>query len=154
MELFGLELSMWILWFSLAVILLIIEFVAPGIIAVFFSFGAILAGTISIFTESFLVQVIVFILTSFVTMIFARSFLERHFLVNQEVKPSTVDALKGKIGVVIKPMTLTDKGLVKLNGEDWTAKPNSDDVFIEGEKVLIVGVEGVTLVIEKLKGGE
>lgn len=153
MAIFDMGNSLWILWLSIAIILVSIEFIAPGIVAVFFAIGGIFATITSLFTDSFMLQLLVFILASFSGIIFGKPFLEKIFKVNRERKPSTIDALKGQIGIVIETVSLAEKGLVKLNGELWTAKTNENKQFNIGEKVEIKGVDGVTLVIEEIERG-
>ncbi|MCG4735308.1 NfeD family protein, partial [Casaltella massiliensis] len=66
-------------------------------------------------------QIVIMCIVSGIGIIFGRSVLQRYFKVNKEIKPSTIDALIGKTGVVVKDISSDEPGLVKLNGEVWTA---------------------------------
>lgn len=149
----GWEISIWIVWFIIAIILLIVEFSAPGIFAIFFSIGAFIAGISSFFIDSYMVQLAIFVFTSLIVMIFGKRSLEKLLNVNKEIRPSTIDAFRGKMGVVTKRVTPIEKGLVKINGEEWTAKTTENLIFDEGERVEIVSIEGVTVLIKKYKEG-
>lgn len=151
MDSIGWELSIWIIWFIIAIILLIVEFSAPGIFAIFFSIGAFIAGIASFFIDSYIAQLAIFIFTSLLVMVFGKKSLEKLLNVNKEIRPSTIDAFRGKIGVVTKQVTPVEKGLVKINGEEWSAKTTENLIFSEGERVEIISIEGVTVLIKKYK---
>lgn len=153
MELFGIQFSIWVFWYSLAIILLIVEFFTAGILAIFFAFAAFITGIVSFISDNWLLQLGVFITVSFLGIIFGRNTLEQWFKVNKEIRPSTIDALIGKKGIVIKDVTITEKGLVKIDGEIWTAKTDEDVNFLAGDRVIIAKIEGVTVIIKKLKEG-
>lgn len=147
----GWELSIWIVWFIIAIILLIVEFSAPGILAIFFSIGAFIAGIASFFIDSYIAQLAIFVITSLIVMVFGKKSLEKLLDINKEIRPSTIDAFKGRMGMVTKKVTPLEKGLVKINGEEWTAKATENLIFDEGERVEIVSIEGVTVLIKKFK---
>jgi len=151
MDSIGWEISIWIVWFIIAIILLIVEFSAPGIFAIFFAIGAFIAGITSFFIDSYLAQLAIFVFTSLIVMLFGKRSLEKLLDINKEVRASTIDAFKGKMGVVTKQVTATEKGLVKINGEEWTAKTTEDLTYNEGERVEIISIEGVTVLIKKYK---
>ena len=46
-------------------------------------------------------------------------------------------------------MTPDTAGMVRLGDEDWRA--SAEDVIYEKEKVEVVGIEGVTLLVKKIK---
>ncbi|RLF16826.1 MAG: nodulation protein NfeD, partial [Thermoprotei archaeon] len=63
-------------------------------------------------------------------------------------KPKTIEDLVGKIGIARTRIGEVEKGVVYLEGEEWSAV--SVRGWIEaGSKVKVVKVEGLTLVVEK-----
>jgi len=72
MVVFGYEISMWIIWYTLAALLLMIEFFAPGVFAIFFALAAIIVGTVSFITDNLLIQFILFVITSFIAVLFGK----------------------------------------------------------------------------------
>ena len=64
---------------------------------------------------------------------------------------TNIDVIIGKSGVVLKTITNTEAGLVKVGGENWRA--NADETIAEGEEVVVMDFKGVTLTVKKIEGG-
>ena len=62
---------------------------------------------------------------------------------------TNIDKLHGKTGVIIRTVTSDTAGMVRLDDEDWRAV--SDELIYEKEKVKIKSIEGVSLIVEKIK---
>ncbi|HDH07290.1 MAG TPA: hypothetical protein ENF87_02855 [Thermoproteales archaeon] len=62
-------------------------------------------------------------------------------------KSSLEERLKGKVGIAKTDITAGGRGVVHVDGEDWTA--TSSVRIVKGEKVRVVRVEGIILVVEK-----
>ncbi|MGU3499094.1 NfeD family protein [Mycobacterium sp. C31M] len=59
-------------------------------------------------------------------------------------------ALEGKGALVLIDVSRHD-GQVKLDGEIWTARPlNDNDVFVKGDQVTVVHIDGATAVVSKI----
>ena len=59
-----------------------------------------------------------------------------------------VDAMQGRIGVVVRPIAELEPGQVKVGGETWTARSYYDGESIAaGSRVEVVRVEGVTALV-------
>jgi membrane protein implicated in regulation of membrane protease activity len=56
-------------------------------------------------------------------------------------------ALEGKPALVLDRVA-RDEGLVKLDGQAWTARPlNDGDVYEPGESVTVIHIDGATAVV-------
>jgi membrane protein implicated in regulation of membrane protease activity len=93
----------------------------------------------------------VFCILSTIGLLKGRSILERYFKVNHEVKSSNVDALINNVGVVTKKIQPPEYGLVKINGDIWTAKSKLEETIEEGQMVIVKEIEGVKLSVELFK---
>jgi len=62
--------------------------------------------------------------------------------------PSLREALIGKIGVAKTKITPREKGVVLVEGEEWTAYSFAEEID-EGEKVEVVDIKGLSLVVRK-----
>ena len=63
--------------------------------------------------------------------------------------PEPVRALEGKHALVLDRVDL-NHGLVKLDGEVWSARPyTEEDVYEAGEQVTVMHVDGATAVVWK-----
>ena len=94
-------------------------------------------------------QIIVMCIVSIIGTIFCRKFLQKHFEVNKEVKASTIDAMAGKSGLVIKTITKDNIGLVKVEGEIWSATSIDNDSIEEGTDITVEYIDGVKLIVKK-----
>jgi membrane-bound serine protease (ClpP class) len=67
----------------------------------------------------------------------------------QTVPVSTAETVVGKVGIVIRDLAPT--GTVQLTSESWTAVADGDEVIAAGERVEVVGLEGLTLRVSKIR---
>ena len=72
-------------------------------------------------------------------------------LINVNLTKTNVDALIGKVTVAKTDIDPVEGGVVKLIGELWFCRPRHDRVIKEGSQVMVVGVEGVSLIVEEVK---
>lgn len=72
-------------------------------------------------------------------------------MINVNLTKTNIDALVGKSTVAQTDIKPIDGGLVKVIGELWFCRPKYDRVIKEGTQVMIVGVEGVSLIVEEVK---
>lgn len=141
--------SWWVFWLVVAVIMLVIEIVTTGLATLWFALGAIVAMVMDLCGAPLSSQVIVMAVVSVVCfilcMIWVRPKLES--LRKKNVQRTNADRLIGREGVVIVPLNGAEgKGQVKVDGQVWSAKADSD--IEEGIKVTIKAIEGVKLVVE------
>lgn len=64
---------------------------------------------------------------------------------------TNIDALIGKQTVAQTDITPVDGGLVKLLGELWFSRPETDIMINKGSPIKVLRVEGVSLIIEEVK---
>ncbi len=83
-------------------------------------------------------------------VVVGRAYIHRRWLAHKGEK-TNIDTIIGKKGLVHKPITQYDDGMVKVGYEDWRAR--SDEDIPEGEEVEVVEISGVTLTVKKYKGG-
>ena len=132
-------------WFALIFLFLIIEAMSLNLITIWFAFGSLCAFTCSYFTDSIVIQLIVFALATLISLLFTRPLLEK-FLKNVKEK-TNCDNIIGKIGIVTKDIKKHENGRVKIDGKDWMAI--SKDEIKKDEEVEILQIEGVKLIVRK-----
>lgn len=71
--------------------------------------------------------------------------------INVNLTKTNIDALVGKSTVAHTDIDPIDGGLVKVVGELWFCRPKQDKVIKKGSPVMVVGVEGVSLIVEEVK---
>ena len=141
---------MWVFWLIAAGIFFIIEMATIGFLVFWLGIGAILAMITSFITDSILIQVIVFVITSTLLLIFTRPLVNKFIKVPKEIKTNAYSII-GKKGIVISDINNIDgSGQVKVEGEIWSAKSENDEDIAKDTEVEIVNIDGVKLVVRNV----
>lgn len=90
-------------------------------------------------------QLIVFALFTLLFIIFTRPLVLKFFKTQDTA--SNVKALIGQHGISLANIHPLEYGQVKVNGEVWTA--SSEQEIDSGTRVLVTGIDGVKLLVEK-----
>jgi len=72
-------------------------------------------------------------------------------MINVNLTKTNIDALVGRSTVAHTDIDPVDGGIVKVVGELWFCRPKQDIFIKKGSPVNIVGVEGVSLIVEEVK---
>ena len=134
-----------IIWFVAFLLLLIIEIATINLVTIWFAFGAIAAMITTMFTDSVIVQVAVFLVVSIVSLILTKPVMKAFR--KTDIEPTNSDRVIGKSGEVIKKISNNEYGEVKVFGNVWTA--TSKQNLSVGDKVKVISIEGVKLIVEK-----
>lgn len=139
-------------WLIIAVIFGIAELMTTSLTLVWFSIGALVMSFLVIFIESILLQIIIFGVISVILLVIATKYLVDR---DKDVKYSTnLQGIISKNALVIEDIEAYSTGLVKINGEQWTAI-SKNEVKIEKNKIVkIVAIEGVKLIVEEVSESE
>ncbi len=139
-------------WLIIAVIFGIAELMTTSLTLVWFSIGALVMSFLAIFIESILLQIIIFGVISVILLVIATKYLVDR---DKDVKYSTnLQGIISKNALVIEDIEAYSTGLVKINGEQWTAI-SKNEVKIEKNKIVkIVAIEGVKLIVEEVHESE
>ena len=136
---------MTIIWFIAFIILLLIELATVNLVTIWFAIGAVAGLITTMFTDSFLIQLIVFIVVSLVALLLTKPLIKKFKGFN--VIPTNSDRVIGKVGEVTKEIKADKYGEVKVYGNIWTA--SSKEEIEVGEKVKVLAIDGVKLIVEK-----
>lgn len=132
-------------WFILFLILLFIEIVTINLVSIWFAIGAVGAMICTFFTDSIVLQTLVFIVVSIIALLITKPLIKKFR--KREVIPTNLDRVVGKIAVVTKKISLNNYGEVKVLGSFWTAVSDCD---IEvGNNVIVQAIDGVKLIVKK-----
>lgn len=134
-----------IYWFFAFIILLFIELSTVNLVSIWFAIGSLGAMICSLFTDSFIISLLVFALVSLITLLITKPLVKK-FKANKMI-PTNLDRVIGKRAEVTKKITPDDYGEVKVLGTIWTA--TSKMTIDIGEKVLVEAIDGVKLVVNK-----
>ncbi|MBR6029527.1 MAG: NfeD family protein [Clostridia bacterium] len=141
------------IWLALFVILLVVEGLGPGLICLWFAFGALIAFVCSLSGASLIVQIIAFALSSLLFVLLLRPLALRY--VNAKKTATNADAVIGKEGVVIREIDeLKGEGQVKIAGQVWTARSEDGSVIAVDTIVRACGIQGAKLMVTPNRAGE
>ncbi len=141
-----------IIWFLIGLALLIMEFALPGLIIAFFGVGAWIVALICLITDIGInTQLIIFIVSSVLSLLCLRKWLKGVFLGHTVSKQNLKENLEEFIGqkaVVKEKITPKAGGKVEFHGTNWLAE--ADEEIAEGTVVEIVGKDNITLKVKLL----
>ena len=145
------EQYMWIIWLALFVIMLVIEGAGPGLVSIWFSFGALITLLVSFIPGvAWWIELIVFIVVSVATLLALRPVVRRFYKRNNI--RTNVDSFVGKRGYVIEDITLLKPGAIKIGDVSWTAIPiDKNAKILENEVIEVVAINGNKLVVKKVE---
>ncbi len=136
----------YLFWLSVAVILLIIEILAPAFFFVFFAGSSLLVGGLVYlgYLPEFSHQAIVFAIVAIASLFLLRKkFRETlatpgfsHTLVNEKI---TLDA----------DIPAGGEARITYQGSSWTGINDTSEAMQTGQKVTIARTEGVRLILQK-----
>jgi membrane protein implicated in regulation of membrane protease activity len=136
-------------WLILTIVLACIEAATLGLVTIWFAVGALFGFFGALAGFSLLWQVILFIASATVFLIYTRPIAIRYL--NSRINPTNVDRLVGETGVVIDTIdNVNGKGQVRVAGQIWSAR-SADGSKIDLEaKVEVREISGVKLIVYKI----
>jgi membrane protein implicated in regulation of membrane protease activity len=105
----------------------------------------IIAGLVTWPVHIWWVTVIVAIVLGTIYMTLLRSYVRKRTRI-KGIK-TNIDAIIGKSGQVIRPISASEIGLVKIGSEEWRASAVED--IPEGDEIVVTGLSGITLQVKK-----
>ena len=141
-------------WLGLMIIFLIIELLTVGLTCIWLAGGSLAALLVSLTGANIVWQVLMFILVSFLLVVFTRPFAMKY--INARHERTNVDELIGKLVKVTETVDNYEQtGAATANGLDWTARSEDDRETIEkGSLARVVRISGVKLILKKSEEGK
>lgn len=143
---------LWLIFVGLGLILIIIEMVGLEMEfdLIFIGSGLTLGGLITWPFYNWIATVVVSCVILVAYVMVGRAYVHRRWLAKKTEK-TNIDIIVGKTGYVTTTITWDNGGQVKVGYEEWRARADED--IAEGEKVEVIAINGVTLTVKKLNGG-
>ena len=144
-----------LIWFLVGLALLIMEFMLPGLIIFFFGVGAWIVAIVCLLSSyvqgSINTQLIIFIVSSVLSLLILRKWVKGVFLGHSGAKQDLTEDLKEFVGeraVVIEDISPKAGGKVEFHGTNWEAQADSD--IAVGATVEIIGKDNITLKVKEI----
>ncbi|MBU1638019.1 NfeD family protein [bacterium] len=141
-----------LVWFIIALILMLLELAVPGVLLVFFGIGALVTSLLSWIgvLQSTTAELLVFLFVSVVSLLLLRKKMQRTFRgKTKSVKDAELelDEFIGKTARVVEAINPSEqRGKVEFRGANWEAQA---DVPIEpGTAVEIISRKNLTLIVK------
>lgn len=138
----------WVLWLVVGILFLIVELMTTALVSIWFVPAAIITCLLSFVVDGFLWQTAIFVVLSAVFMVVCRKIYNKHIK-----KP--VDDVDQNEKLIGKPATVAEDtngftGRILVGDIYWKAVSENGEAIPKGETVIIKGINGTTLVINKL----
>jgi membrane protein implicated in regulation of membrane protease activity len=135
------------LWFVIGVALVIAEVFTTTFVLIMFAAGALAAAGAAALGLPIWVQAGVFGAVSAAALAGVRPLITRHLHRNSDSAPLGLTAIEGAAGLVLERVDI-DHGLIKIEGEMWSARPYDATQVIEpGERVRVIEIMGATALV-------
>jgi len=145
------DLWLWLIFVIIGLLLILLELVVGGELdMVFVGSAFLLGGLVAWLTHSWLWALIVTIIICIAYVAIGRRYIHRWTAVKKT--KTNIDAIIGRTGIVLKSIARNYDGRVRVGNERWKAR--SEENINNGDKIVVTGVSGATLIVEKTKGGD
>lgn len=133
-------------WLIAIIVFGVVEGLTVGLTSVWFALGALVAFLAAALGASLVVQIILFLLVSFLCLMLIRP-LGQRFL-NKTVVATNADRIIGQEAIVTEAIdNLKGQGHVSVAGVPWTARSGDESRIPVDTKVRILRIEGVKVFV-------
>jgi membrane protein implicated in regulation of membrane protease activity len=138
------------LWLVIGVVLAIAEMFTSTFVLIMFSVGAFAAAAAAALGLPIWIQLAAFGAVSAAALAGVRPILQRHLQSSTaDHAPMGLAAIEGSAGLVLERVD-ADHGLIKIEGEMWSARPYDATQVIEPwERVRVIEIKGATALVWK-----
>jgi len=140
-----------LIWFIIGLVLFLLELVIPGFVIFFFGVGAWITALLCLIAHPGInIQIVVFAVTSVLSLLALRKMIQKRFFYNKPgLSESVEDEFTGKEALALMDFEPGKNGKVDFKGTTWKAESKS--TINEGEIVIIKGKENFKLIVEPKK---
>ena len=147
------DLWLWLIFVIVGLLFVLLELIVgveTGLDLVVIGSAFILGGLATWPFHSWLLTLIVTGLICVAYVALGRRYVHRWTMVSKA--RTNIDAIIDRQGIVLKSIAKNIDGLVKVGNEQWRARAEED--IKQGDEIVVIGVSGVTLIVEKVNGGD
>jgi inner membrane protein len=126
-----------VVWFIIGLALFLLELLIPGFVILFFGVGAWITAILCLFIHTGInVQIIVFAITSVISLLLFRRMIQKKFFYSKEDHSKAVeDEFTGKEAKAVADFDTDKTGKVEFKGTTWKAESESE---IKGGQIVII----------------
>ena len=140
---------MWYIWLIAAVAFIALEVMTVCFLVFWLGIACIFAMVVSFFTYSVIIQTAVFVISSAILIPLTKPFVDK--FTKKDSVPTNSYSLINKKGIVLKDINaLEGVGLIKVNGETWSAKSEDGSTILKDSEVEVLAIDGVKLIVKQI----
>ena len=146
------DLWLWLVFVIVGLLFVLLELIVgveTSLDLVFIGSAFILGGLTTFPFNSWLLTVIVTSIICVAYVALGRRYVHRWNAVRKA--KTNIDTIIGRRGIVLRNIARNVDGSVKVGNEQWKARADED--IRKGDEIVVTSVSGVTLIVEKTKGG-
>ena len=137
-------------WAALTVILIIVEALTVQLVTIWFAVGSLAAVIANLAGANTIWQSIIFVAVSLIVLVLTRPYVKK--AIEKKAVPTNSDRFIGKEAIVSEKIdNRAGQGQVKIGGIPWTARSEDDSIIEPDEIVIVKKIEGVKVIVEKVK---
>ena len=142
--------NLWLVWSIIAAACLILELSSGDFYVTCFAIGAVCAAVSTFLGLPFWGQVLVFAVASVLSIWLIRPRLVGRLHKGGEERESNADALIGREGRVVESIPADGFGYVKVDGDEWRARPADGEPIGKDERVRETGRQSIIVTVERI----
>ena len=138
---------MWQFWLIASGIFFIAEIITTGFLVFWLGIAGLITMCVSFFTDNIIIQTAVFVIFSAVLILATKPFVKK-FVHNNNGTKTNVFSIVGKNAIVTKDInSINGTGLIKVDGETWSAEGKDGSNIEKGTEVEILKIDGVKAIV-------
>lgn len=142
--------NLWVAWLLVSLFCLILELTNGDFFIMSFAVGALGASVSSLFTDSLIIQTIVFAILTVLSVLYVRPLALKYLHRGEDKRVSNTDALIGRVGRVTEPIGADGYGRVQIDGDSWKARMVDGSCAGENVKVRVLSLDSIIITVEKV----
>ncbi len=143
--------NLWLLWILISLLCLIIELTNGELFIICLSIGGIVTAIVSGLgiTDNIAIQILIFAVISILSIFYVRPIAKKYINKSDYIKPSNVQAIIGRKGIITETIEKNGYGRVQIDGDYWKAKSINNSTIYKGEIVKITSIDSIIVTVEK-----
>ena len=139
---------MWQMWLIVAGVCFVFEIFTVGFLIFWLAIGALIAMVASFFVDNVVIQTAIFVISSAILIFATRPFVKKFAKNDKDDVKTNAYSIIGKTGVVMQNIdSLNSTGLIKVDGEVWSASTDKDVSIPKGAEVKVKEIKGVKAIV-------
>ena len=141
---------MWYLWLIIAGLFFVGEIFTNGFLIFWFGIASIVAMLSSFITDNIYIQTVIFLISSCILLLASKPLFKRIMKSNTPINTNAFSIVDKKGVVLLDIDNNKGVGQIKVNGEVWSAKSETDELISKDSEVVVLNIEGVKAVVSKV----